>query len=139
MNGFGFSSLLLLTALLVVIARADWIYTKYSSTLQQLEAAENARVTLEMDVKMVASQAESAKAAVERSLAAARSQLTEAQSAKDTAEQSLKQTREQLAIVESAKEAAEVKLQATTSRFAQLQAAKEEAERRGKGERRLSS
>ena len=69
MNGFGFSSLLLLTALLVVIARADWIYTKYSSTLQQLEAAENARATLEMDVKMVASQAESAKEAADRSLA----------------------------------------------------------------------
>jgi len=49
-NRSGFNSLLLLIALLGVIAGAGWVYVKYSSMLQQLQAAENARAALEMDL-----------------------------------------------------------------------------------------
>jgi chromosome segregation ATPase len=128
-NRFRFNSLLLPIALLVVIVGAGWAYTKYSGTLQRLEAAENARATLEMDLKVVASQAESVKEAADRSLAEVRSQLTEVLSAKDTAELSLKQAREQLARVESDKDTAEGKLQVANTRLGHLQAARQEAER----------
>lgn len=128
MNRYRLTLWLFLIATVAGTGAASWAYAEYNGTLRQLRVTENARGALEMDAKLVASEAESTRLAVERAITEVRAQLAEALAAKEIAEASLQRTRAQLTKAESDKNVVEGELEAANHRLAQLRAAIEDAE-----------